>query len=138
MSVDSATLKLRFSIRENTSGYSDMNFREETPSLGPSNTIAVNLPRYSRLPGYQNPGLMGDKVLAVPSHPLGIKPAGNAYAATDNLKSAAGYFAALPDEILVHILEALDAHSLCELQCTCKALYPFTRLDELWKTLCIE
>ena len=77
--------------------------------------------------------------LTVPSHPLRIKPAGNAYTATENIKLAVGpFFAALPDEVLVQVLESLDAASLMRLGSTCKALYAFSRLEELWKTLCIE
>ena len=76
--------------------------------------------------------------VAVPSHPLGIKPSGNAYTANKNLKSAAGRFSLLPDEVLVQILEYLDAKSLREIECTCKALYAFSRLEDIWKTLCIE
>ena len=76
--------------------------------------------------------------VAVPSHPLGIKPNGNAYTANENLKSAAGYFAVLPDELLVMVLECLDAKSLRKIECCCKALYAFSRLEDLWKTLCIE
>lgn len=51
---------------------------------------------------------------------------------------AAGSFAALPDELLIQVLESLDAASLKWLGCACKALYAFSRLEELWKTLCIE
>lgn len=76
--------------------------------------------------------------LTVPLHPLRIKPAGNAYTATENIKLAAGAFAALPDELLILILELLAAASLKRLGCTCKALYAFSRLEDLWKTLCIE
>ena len=76
--------------------------------------------------------------VAVPSHPLGIKPSGNAYTANENLKSAAGRFSLLPDEVLVQILECLDAVSLQKIECTCKALYAFSRLEDIWKTLCIE
>ncbi|KAL2041281.1 hypothetical protein N7G274_005663 [Stereocaulon virgatum] len=76
--------------------------------------------------------------VAVPSHPLGIKPSGNAYTANENLKSAAGRFSLLPDEVLVQILECLDAKSLRKIECTCKALYAFSRLEDIWKTLCIK
>lgn len=76
--------------------------------------------------------------LTVPSHPLRIKPAGNGYTATENIKLAAGSFTALPDELLIHVLESLDAASLRRLGCACKALYAFSRLEELWKALCIE
>ena len=76
--------------------------------------------------------------LTVPSHPLRIKPAGNAYTATENIKLAAGLFMGLPDELIIQVLEPLDATSLKRLGCTCKALYAFSRLEDLWKTLCVE
>ena len=76
--------------------------------------------------------------LTVPLHPLRIKPAGNAYTATENIKLAAGIFLRLPDELIIQVLESLDAASLKWLGCTCKALYAFSRLEDLWKTLCIE
>ena len=74
----------------------------------------------------------------LPSHPLRIKPAGNAYTSTENIKLAAGLFMGLPDELIIQVLESLDAASLKRLGCTCKALYAFSRLEDLWKTLCIE
>ena len=79
-----------------------------------------------------------DESVTIPSHPLGIKPAGNAYAAPKNIKLAVGHFSALPDDLLVQILEILDAASLKQLGITCKSLYAFSRLDDLWKTLCVE
>lgn len=79
-----------------------------------------------------------DAVIAVPPHPLGIKPAGNAYTSDGNLKSAAGSLAYLPDELIVQILEFLDATSLLKLGKTCKALYAFAQFEELWKALFIE
>lgn len=73
----------------------------------------------------------------VPPHPLGVKPSGNAYAgaASHNLKGNAGLFAQLPDELLTHFLEQLDARALVCLGHTCKALYAFCWSDELWKPL---
>ena len=44
----------------------------------------------------------------------------------------------LPDEVIIQVLESLDATSLQCLGCTCKALYAFSRFEDLWKTLCIE
>ena len=76
--------------------------------------------------------------LAVPPHPLRVKPAGNAYTATNNIKLAAGSFKRMPDELILQVLESLDATSLKWLGSTCKALYAFSRLEDLWKTLCIE
>lgn len=76
--------------------------------------------------------------LAVPTHPLRIKPAGNAYTATENIKLAAGLFMGLPDELIIQVLESLDATSLKRLGYTCKALYAFSRLEDLWKALCVK
>lgn len=87
---------------------------------------------------YLSKGYGENDSLTVPLHPLRIKPAGNAYTATENIKLAAGLFKGLPDELIIQVLEYLDAASLKELGCTCKALYAFTRLEELWKALCIE
>ena len=77
---------------------------------------------------------------ALPSHPLKVRPGGNAYEeeAGSNLKWSAGVFAALPDELLAHFLDYLTASDLITLGSTCKALYAFTRSEELWKTLFIE
>lgn len=76
---------------------------------------------------------------SIPSHTLGIKPAGNAYTMDQNIKAVAGgLFATLPDELLVKTLEYLDAAALQQVGCTCKALYAFSRLEDLWKTLYIE
>ena len=73
--------------------------------------------------------------MIVPLHPLGIRPAGNAYASTKNLKNAAGLFACLPDELIMSVLEHLGPESLLKVGETCKALYAFSRSDDLWKTL---
>lgn len=82
--------------------------------------------------------LSEDTILKVPPHPLGIKPAGNAYTAQDDLKSVAGCFSHLPDELVVQVLEFLDSTALVRLGATCKALYAFCRFDDLWKTLLVE
>lgn len=79
-----------------------------------------------------------DSLLSVPPHPLGIRPAGNAYTAVENLKSSAGLFSTLPDELIVQILESLSHRPLLILGFTCKALYAFCRFDDLWKTLFIQ
>lgn len=78
-----------------------------------------------------------DSLVTVPIHPLGVRPAGNAYTSTGNLKSAAGFFSYLPDELLVSILEFLDPKALLDLGSTCRALYAFSRYEDLWKTLFI-
>jgi hypothetical protein len=79
-----------------------------------------------------------DVAVALPSHPLGVKPAGNAYTASENIKSRCGSFARLPDELLSHILESFEADTLIRLGSTCRALYAFTRLDELWRALFVR
>lgn len=85
-----------------------------------------------------SPDPAGDDSVTVPSHPAGVKPAGNAYNATRNLKSATGILVGLPDELLVQVFEYLDARSLQNIGCTCKAMYAFSRLEDIWKTLCTE
>ncbi|KAF2146700.1 uncharacterized protein K452DRAFT_282884 [Aplosporella prunicola CBS 121167] len=75
---------------------------------------------------------------AIPPHPLGVKPSGNALTADINLKASCGHFAALSDELLAQFLEFLDAPSLMRLGGTCKALFAFTRSDDLWRALFIE
>ncbi|PGH05434.1 hypothetical protein GX51_02958 [Blastomyces parvus] len=73
----------------------------------------------------------------IPSHPLGIKPSGNALTATHNIRHAIGSLALLSDELIIVLLECLDSTSLLRLGATCKALYAFTRAEELWKALFI-
>ena len=75
---------------------------------------------------------------AVPTHPLGIRPAGNAYTSEYSVKSSAGLFASLPDELLVSALEYLSATSLLCIGSTCKVLYAFSRFEDLWKSLLLE
>jgi len=75
--------------------------------------------------------------ITIPPHPLGVKPSGNSYTATSNARHALGEFERLPDEALTVFLEYLDSSLLRTLGSTCKALYAFCRLDELWKALFI-
>lgn len=74
----------------------------------------------------------------IPSHPLGLRPLGNAYLSKFNLKRNTGSFALLSDELLVQLFEVFDAQTLVHLGSTCKALYAFSRIEDLWKLLCIE
>lgn len=74
-------------------------------------------------------------VTVLPLHPLGIKPAGNAYTSSANIRSTIGTFNSLPDELIVQVLEHLHSTSLLQLGATCKALYAFSRLEDLWKAL---
>lgn len=78
---------------------------------------------------------MDQQALPVPHHPLDIRPSGNAYTADTNIKANAGSFSCMPDELIVRILEHLNRTSLMELGRTCKALYAFSRLEDLWKVL---
>ena len=78
-----------------------------------------------------------DDVTVVP-HPLCIKPSGNAYTAKKNIKAATGEFQYLPDDIISQILEYLDAPSLEHVGIICKFFYAFSRLEDLWKNLCIQ
>ncbi|CAK4031376.1 F-box domain-containing [Lecanosticta acicola] len=71
-------------------------------------------------------------------HPLGIRPSGNALTSSENLKAASGTFATLPDELIVQVLEILDAKDLLRLGGTCRALHAFTRNEELWRALFVE
>ncbi|GMG26908.1 unnamed protein product [Aspergillus oryzae] len=49
---------------------------------------------------------------AIPGHPLGVKPSGNALLAQENLRAAIGTFNLLPDELILILLEFLDGRSL--------------------------
>lgn len=75
---------------------------------------------------------------AIPSHPLGVKPSGNALLAAENLRNAIGTFSILPDDLILTLLEFLDSPSLLRVGRTCKAFYAFTRAEELWKALFVE
>jgi hypothetical protein len=74
----------------------------------------------------------------IPHHPLGVKPSGNALTATWSLRAAVGTLAILPDEMILPLLEYLEAPDILRLGRTCKALYAFTRAEEVWKTLFIQ
>ncbi|KAH8694116.1 putative F-box and JmjC domain protein [Talaromyces proteolyticus] len=83
-------------------------------------------------------GALASHAEAVPCHPLGVKPSGNALVATSNLRNAIGNFNLLADDVVLVLLEYLDAPSLLKLGRTCKALYAFTRSEDIWKTLLIR
>ncbi|KAF2436386.1 putative F-box and JmjC domain protein [Tothia fuscella] len=79
-----------------------------------------------------------DAVEVASPHPLGVKPLGNAYTASSNSKANTGLFSRLPDELLAHFLELLNTEALRGLGSSCKALFAFTRADDLWRALFIE
>lgn len=68
-------------------------------------------------------------------HALGVRPSGNAYLSSHNLKDAAGYFAMWPDELIATFLEGRTPRELLALGSTCKALHAFTRNEELWRAI---
>lgn len=71
-------------------------------------------------------------------HPLGVRPSGNAITASTNAKDSCGFFARLPDEIIVLLLEVLQVPHVLKLGATCRALHAFTRNEELWRALFVE
>jgi hypothetical protein len=99
-----------------------------------------DVPPTKRLRFSSPPGTVVTPENTLPAHPLHVRPEGNAYAekVISNLKWNSGFFAGLPDEVLMIMLETLAASELLSLGSTCKALYAFTRSDELWKALFVE
>lgn len=81
---------------------------------------------------------VGETHVSIPPHPLNIRPSGNKFSATYDSRNASGTFQILPDETLALLLEYLDSNSLRHLGSTCKALYAFSHLEDLWKTLLVE
>ncbi|OAA43208.1 F-box domain, Skp2-like protein [Metarhizium rileyi] len=75
----------------------------------------------------------------IPTHPLGVKPLGNRFLSNGpNAKAHCGTWGFLPDEMLMLVLEQLDAKSLVSLGSTCKFLFAFCHADELWKPLFLQ
>jgi hypothetical protein len=94
------------------------------------------MPDITSLPGH--PEGTSSAHEAIPSHPLGVKPSGNALLATWSLRDAIGPFKRLPDELILALLEFFDGPSLLRVGRTCKAFYAFTRAEELWKALFVR
>ena len=78
-----------------------------------------------------------DPELTFKAHPLGVKPSGNALAASENSLGNMGFFGALPDETILVLLEWLDSKSLLNLGASCRGFYAYTTCDQLWKDLFI-
>jgi hypothetical protein len=76
--------------------------------------------------------------VSIPPHPLGVKPSGNRYTAPHDSRTSIGLFQILPDETLSIVLDYLDSNSLRNLGSCCKALYAFSRFDDLWKSIFVE
>ena len=87
-------------------------------------------------PPLDKPRLQPEEPLetVIPCHPLGIKPLGNLYLARRNIKEAAGLFYSIPDDLLIQILEFLEPLPLLKLGASCKALWAFSRHEDLWRT----
>ena len=102
----------------------------------PSDETSAEARPTKRLKTAASPTLERDDL--VRRHPLGVKPLGNAFAATTDSKSRAGMFARWPDELLLHFLEVLQVPHLLRLGGTCKALHAFSRSEELWRAIFIE
>lgn len=79
-----------------------------------------------------------ETVIAVTPHPLMVKPSGNAITSQINVKKNAGYFARLPDELTMLLIESLEPHELLRVGHCCKFLYACTFLDELWRALFVR
>lgn len=80
-----------------------------------------------------------DSVPLIPVHPLGVKPLGNQYfSSVVPARRSLGQLVALPDEMILQILESLQAHDLLNVGVSCVFLFAFSRLDELWKSLYLE
>lgn len=76
---------------------------------------------------------------SIPVHPMGVKPLGNQYFATGpTARQSLGSLGRLPDEMILQMLEYLDTRSLKDVGFTCRFLYAFCQLDELWKALFLE
>jgi hypothetical protein len=72
----------------------------------------------------------------IPSHPLQVHPTGNAFivdSSATNLRLNLGLFSRLPDEIVAYTLEFLDVRETLSLGGSCKALYAFTTVDDIWR-----
>ncbi|GJN68680.1 F-box and JmjC domain-containingprotein [Purpureocillium lilacinum] len=76
---------------------------------------------------------------SIPSHQLGVKPLGNRYLSNaPNARASVGTWAMMPDEMLTVILEHFGKSDLIRLGSTCKFLYAFCHLDEIWKALFLQ
>ena len=74
-----------------------------------------------------------DEPSTVVRHPLGVRPAGNALFADRDLRVSIGTFRRLPEELLAMLLAYLKPADLLRLGGTCRALFAYTRNDELWR-----
>ncbi|KAK4244803.1 hypothetical protein C7999DRAFT_16965 [Corynascus novoguineensis] len=86
--------------------------------------------------GYYDDPTLGP---SIPPHPLGIKPLGNKYfSGSEDDRMSIGVLQALPDEMLMQLLEYMDARTLRLLGYTCKFLFACCVADDVWKTVFLE
>ncbi len=83
--------------------------------------------------------LVTDDQSYIPPHPLRTKPLGNRfYSNVPDARQFLGVMQALPDEMLMQLLEFLDQRTLRLLGSTCRFLYAHCRSDDLWKSIFLE
>jgi hypothetical protein len=76
--------------------------------------------------------------VGIQPHQLGVRPSGNALTADEDLRSHAGLFSRIPDDLIISLLEWLDENALLSLGSTCRALYAYTTFDQLWREIAIS
>lgn len=76
--------------------------------------------------------------VGIQPHQLGVRPSGNALTANEDLRSHAGLFGRIPDELVLSLVEWLDEDSLLMLGSTCRALYAYSTFDQLWRDIAIS
>ena len=94
--------------------------------------------RVKRVPNYRVPPFT-----SVPTHPLGVKPSGNALLdAIDGKKNKQiksdllGAFSVFPEEVLIELTSYLtDPKDLQSLGCASRLLYAYTYDEEIWRKL---
>lgn len=74
----------------------------------------------------------------IQAHPLGIRPSGNALTESAHARDNIGTFGALPDEVILSLFEWLEGMDLLQLGATCRALFAFTKSEDLWKGLLLR
>ncbi|GAB0131626.1 hypothetical protein EsDP_00000088 [Epichloe bromicola] len=104
-----------------------------TPAFEQTNGTANELHHVAESTSLDGIVTQGD---SIPTHALGLKPLGNRYLSKGpNAKASSGNWGILPDEMVMLVLEQMDARSLLSLGSTCKFLFAFCHSDELWKAL---
>lgn len=76
---------------------------------------------------------------SIPTHPLGVKPLGNRFLSDGpDARNGLGAWAALPDEVLMVVLEHFDQSAILRLGSTCRFLYAVCHSEEIWKPLFLQ